>query len=297
MSDYTPSGYELLSVALDLGGVLRRVTPCPPADAGGRIADSPLSKVHIGPFIEYRAGASLLRTCKGGKTEPPQGGPRGQITGFSDASRRRLLRVIAGVRRDAQLPLFITLTYPEIFPEPSTSKRHLKTFFKRLFRAFPDCGLIWKLEPQDRGAPHYHILAWGPELADMLNFVPFAWHEIAGGEDPKHLRWHMGLLGNGNVPCVSEVQSFRGVWSYASKYLGKTFEVAGWSKKWTGRYWGVLQKERIPFGELIQTEVTYKQAVNVQRYQRRFANLKRANRSVVTYCDASQWVQKLELDP
>ena len=46
------------------------------------------------------------------------------------------------------------------------------------------------------------------------------------------------------------MNSFKGVWFYASKYLGKTFEVAGWNSKWTGRYWAVAAPENIPFGEL-----------------------------------------------
>lgn len=252
-----------------------------------------LSTSHNRPFVEFREGASLLKACKGGETEKIGGGKRGEVSGFSNNSRRRLLQTIGGVRRDAGLPLFITLTYPEVFPEPEISKRHLKMFFQRLARSFPAHGSIWKLEPQQRGAPHYHLLTWGVSLVEVGCWVAQNWYEIAGGGDPKHLMWHLGLLENGNKLCVQQVLHFRGVWSYASKYLGKTFSVAGWDEKATGRFWGVVNRGNIPFGELIQQEVSHKKAVEVQRYQRRFSKIKKTNRSVTIFCDANQWVEKL----
>ena len=277
-----------------------------PSDQGGeeprgvarrvRAEGSPLSKAHISPHVEYRAGASLLKSHVGGlRPEQLGGGKRGAIAGFSDDARRRLLYMIAGVRRDAGLPLFITLTYPESFPDPKTSKRHLDSFSKRCKRAFPGIGFIWKLEPQQRGAPHYHLLTWGVSIAVMMEFVPQAWFEIAGNGDYKHLMWHSGSLGNGNVHCVQQVNSFKGVMAYASKYLGKTFEVSGWQEVWTGRFWGVVNRGNIPLGELIQEEVTQKKAQEFIRYQRRFSGFKkfRSNKSLTTFCDADQWIKKV----
>lgn len=256
---------------------------------------SPLSMGHISPFIEWRAGASLMKVSKGGVAEAVGGGKRRSIDGFSVKSRRRLMQTIAGVRRDAELPLFVTLTYPDKFPDPKQSKKHLDTFFKRMGRSFSH-GSIWKLEPQERGAPHYHLLVWGCDEEEFKKFVPFAWYEIAGGGDVNHLMWHSGMLGNGNKHCVQRVRSFRGVWSYASKYLGKTFDVSGWDEKWTGRYWGVIHRDNIPFGSLEVLEVPYKDAVTVMRYQRRFAGLRsRASRSQTVYCDADQWIKKLQI--
>lgn len=255
-----------------------------------------LSMAHISPFIEWCKGASLLRASKGGECEQVGGGKRKAITGFSAASRRRLMQTIATVERDAVLPNFVTLTYPAEYPNPKQSKRHLDTFFKRFTRAFSEHGSIWKLEPQQRGAPHYHLLTWGCDLSSLAEFVPGAWYDIAGGGDPNHLKWHLGLLGRGNRHCVQEVRSFRGVWSYASKYLGKTFEVSGWSDKWTGRYWGVVNRQNIPFGEAVTLPVDYRDAVQVMRYQRRFSGLRsRSSRSLTVYCDADQWIQKLQI--
>jgi hypothetical protein len=263
-----------------------------------------LSNAHISPFIEYSEGGSLFKVSKGGRCEQVGGGKRNIIKGFSRGSRYRLMQTIARVRRDAPLPCFVTLTYPDNFPEPAESKRHLDIFFKRLVRAFPGSGTMWKLEPQQRGAPHFHLLVWNVPLEKLMTFVPGAWFEIAGGEDEKHLRWHLGLCGYGNKHCVQQVKSFKGVWFYAAKYLGKTFEVAGWDKKWTGRYWGVVQREQIPFGPYRARIIEYSQAVRTMRLQRRFLKAKRdrrkkiyAGRSLSIFCDADQWVERLILKP
>ena len=306
MSDYT-----LLEYVLSLGGQVVEVEDTrarwkrhasgegAPRIAGEGSHDvvepSTLSTAHIRPFIEYRAGGSLLKTSKGQVSPAVGGGQRGAVKGFSDNSRRRLLRTIGGIKRHADLPLFITLTYPEQFPNPSESKKHLKMMFQRLGRKYSDHGSIWKLEPQERGAPHYHILTWGVSLEKMQEYIPSIWFDIAGAQDKKHLSWHRGELGNGNKHCVQQVNSWRGVWSYASKYLGKTFEVSGWNELWTGRYWGVINRDNVPFGELVQQEVDIQKVVEVQRYQRRFTRIKKTNKSMTIFCDAQQWVDKLDL--
>ena len=244
------------------------------------------------PFVEWRENASILKVSKAEPTKRMGGGSRGIVKGFSRGSRRRLMSTIAGVRRDALLPCFVTLTYPRTFPEPKESKSHLRTFMKRLQRKFPGAGVIWKLEPQKRGAPHYHLLVWGVGVKDLRGFVPSAWFEVAGGGDKYHLAWHEGKLKNRH--CVTRVNSFKGVWSYASKYLGKTFEVAGWDSKSVGRFWAVVSPANIPFGEVQFMEVSRGEAVNVMRYQRRFAKLKRRSYpSLSIFCDSEQWINKV----
>jgi hypothetical protein len=297
--------YSLLEEAINLGGQLRRSIDYATGEVievGGGAPDRgappfdgerPLSTAHIRPFLEWVAGASLLKASKGGIQSAVGGGKRDIISGFSRASRRRLMVTIANVRKDAKLPIFITLTYPESFPDPKSSKRDAKIFFQRLNRGFPGHGTIWKREPQERGAPHYHMMTWGCDLQELRDFVPGAWFDIAGGGDNLHLLWHMGKLGNGNVHCVQQVRSFYGVWNYAAKYLGKTFDVSGWQDKWTGRYWGVINRENIPFGPTCAIEVTEQKAVHVMRYQRRFAHFKHVKNSATIFCDADQWVKNI----
>lgn len=264
--------------------------------ADGRVS---LSKAHKSPregidvgFVEWASGAGLLKVSKGGEGKLIGGGKRGKIQGFSFASRRRLMYTIAKIKLDAELPDFVTLTYPNEFPSPSESKRHLDIYLKRLLRFFPDIGLIWKLEPQERGAPHYHMLAWGVQTHDLFLFTIKNWYEIAGNGDQKHLAFHMGAFGN--RMCVEKVLSRKGVMRYASKYLGKTFEVAGWDETWTGRYWAVVNRENIPFGQEMIMYITQQDAKTWMRYQRRFSGIRsRVYSSLTTFSDAEQWISNI----
>lgn len=255
---------------------------------------APLSTAHKGPFCEYVAGASLLKTSKGRDMLAVGGGIRGKVQGFSRSSRLRMLRLIACVLRDAELPCFVTLTYPDKFPTVERAKRDLDVFIRRIRRAFL-AGLIWKLEPQKRGAPHYHLLVWGVDQDELFIWVVKNWYEIAGDGDINHKLFHQGKLPD-SEPCVSKVDSFNGVWFYAAKYIGKVFEVAEWGKQWTGRFWGVVNPKNIPFGEKIAVEADFYHVVKVMRYQRRFAHLKYVktmSNSVTTFCDVDQWIKKV----
>lgn len=267
----------------------------------GLVDGSLLSTAHkrIKPFVEWHTGASILKVSKAEPTKHMGGGLRGVVKGFSYGARRRLMSKIACVQRKAKLPVFVTLTYPSSFPEPKQSKYHLKLFIQSMKRAFAEVGIIWKLEPQKRGAPHFHLLVWGVSEKKLREFVPGTWFDIAGGGDRKHLAWHEGKAkdkhGKTNKHCVSQVFSFKGVWAYASKYLGKTFEIAGWDSKEVGRYWAVVQPKNIPFGELQTLELSRELAVQLMRYQKRFAKLKkkRSYPSLSIFCDSEQWIDKL----
>lgn len=263
---------------------------------GGREVAAPgcsLSYAHIRPFYEFYAGSSLLKTSKGAKCEAVGGGKRGNVKGFSANSRRRLMYMIGAIRKDSKLPNFVTLTYPCEFPTVERAKRDLKVFSQRMQRKFPQAGAIWKLEPQERGAPHYHCLVWGCEVGELLPWVVQNWYQIAGNGDINHLLFHLGGLRD-SEPCVQPVRSFRGVWSYAAKYLGKTFEVAEWGDKWTGRFWGVIGKENIPFGDKIRVDASYRLVIHCMRYQRRFSGVRvRQYNSLNTFCDVDQWVRKV----
>jgi hypothetical protein len=198
------------------------------------------------------------------------------------------MRTLAGVRRDC-LPAFVTLTFPEFYPTVQRAKRDLDTFVKRLVRQFPDASGVWKLEPQKRGAPHFHLLVWGASFRELLAFVPDAWYQVVGSDDPNHLAWHKGLLGNS--PCVQQVDSQRGVFWYASKYMSK--EVGIMFSDW-GRWWGVFHRDNLPLGEVVNMEVTEEKAIEFIRYMRRFAHIRsRDYRTLTIICDSDFWINRL----
>lgn len=167
---------------------------------------------------------------------------RGDVTGFSEESRRRLRRYVHSLQRGADV-LFLTLTYHETRPSPTRCKRDLDTFIKRLRRSFPEVGIIWKMEPQDRGVPHFHLLIYGVPFIPVQKWSA-VWHEVTNEEGHAHRQ--SGVDIERNVNEDGKLQS------YLAKYMSKTYDSwPGADKRWTqgstGRWWGLRFRDRLPW--------------------------------------------------
>jgi len=107
----------------------------------------------------YTAQGSLFDAKQQTAVPLPQkgGGTRGRITAFSPASRRRLIRLFARLEMAKIRTSFLTLTFHQ---SPSTieAKAALKRFLMRLRRKYADVAGVWRMELQERGAIHFHLL-------------------------------------------------------------------------------------------------------------------------------------------
>lgn len=200
-------------------------------------------------FVKRSQGYSTLSKKLGG-------GIRGKVDGFSRQSRKRLIDTFAKfdknkVARQTKI-LFVTLTYQHIQTDAQQAKRHLKTFMERLKRRYPKLWAVWKMEYQNRGAIHFHILlggvGWLPIHADDGFDAQQAWNEVSGQNANNSLD-------------VERIRSYRGALRYASKYLGKMIEQTpadmGLSiahngaeevqATSSGRLWGIYQRNNVPF--------------------------------------------------
>lgn len=256
-----------------------------------------LSKAHSSTKAkaEYWLNGSLITVAKP-KIEQPQvgGGKRGKVKEFSKAARRRMLYMMAKTDKTKK-PIMITLTYPLNFPgSPGEWKRHLKLFLKRLVYTYPAAAGVWKLEPQKRGAPHYHILCWMPVfmMAELRLWVSKVWFEVVNSGDPLHL-----LAGT----RVELVKSERGVMAYAGKYVGKVTDDLNLSEEvrgsWgqAGKWWGIFQRDNIPWAVLVTCELTYSEACKVMRLMRRAGKLRsRDYKSLNLLCGADFWFDRLD---
>lgn len=185
--------------------------------------------------VEVAAGATYMR-LRGRGREQVGGGLRGKVCGFSRASRKRLLDRLNTVPVDLlSSALFVTLTFPNEYPEIADSKRMLRAFIKRLRRRWPQCSGVWRMErvPRMSGshvgelAPHYHILLFNvPWLS--TEWLARSWYQCVGSGDERHLR---------AGTSVQRVRSRRGAVTYAAKYMCKE-EID--SEEWTGRLWSVF---------------------------------------------------------
>ncbi len=297
---------SLVDFALTLGGSLTRVVDLetgeivmpgvpparsPVARTDGTPDETGLSTVHNSPQVILYSGASYLKVTRKGHKEPVENvdddeqdkAKRGKITGFSRKSRKRMIQELSKVRRD-NLPIMVTLTYPgEYSHDPKTWKNDLDNFLRRLARKFKNASGVWKLEPQKRGAPHFHLFVWGAGYAELLSWVSLAWFQVVKSGDIRHL--YAGTR-------VEKVKSLSGSRWYASKYLGKEIDEEGW--EYPGRWWGIFQREKLPYGEFVNVEVTQEKAVEFIRYMRRFAHIRsRDYKSLTITCNPDFWVNRL----
>lgn len=192
-------------------------------------------------------------------------GIRGKVKGFSKASRSRLMSTCHLIRRDS-LPLFVTLTYPGEYPSSSDEwKRHLDNLARALGRV--GCGrlgILWKLECQKRGAPHYHLLVWGVRnIRSFRLWLAETWYRIVGSGDPRHLR---------AGTSVERIKSHRSVMSYVAKYMSKLEDGDGWDSP--GRFWGIINRKAIPWAEILTADVTRVFANRLKRWLRRATGFK-----------------------
>ncbi len=228
----------------------------------------------------------------------PRPGVRRQITEFTHRSRRNLLRQVNCIDRqllDADRVTLTTLTYPEKFPTARESKRHLDAVLKRFRRAYPDAAGWWKIEPQRRGAPHFHLLTVNPAGTDAKELACWwaeNWVDVVGTADPaerqKHQFWHLGLLGNGNRLCTEQIRTWNGVTTYAAKYIGKKLDAdltaaAGWDSP--GRMWGNFQYDKLPVSMATDEDLTPPQAARIRRQLVRWYDHQPSGRYRVTDAD------------
>ncbi len=221
------------------------------------------------PKLILRLGGSLsqVKTGLGGAVG---GGGRGAVVGFSTASRRRLMRIIASLER-GERPIFITMTYPDVFPEQLEKwKRDIDVFGKRLARGHSQAGFLWRIEFKERKsgesagkiAPHFHLLVYGVGYRDLLQWVPNAWWAVVGSGDDDHLR--VGTR-------VERIHSFGGIMRYVGKYIAKE---DSYPDNWQGRVWGIVGRASLPWAVEVVISLTEDQSIKLVRLGRNMIKAK-----------------------
>lgn len=152
---------------------------------------------------------------------------RSRIIHFSKKSAKRLRHVVRNT--EDYWKTFITLTYPENFPcDGKQTKAHLNAFLQWLRRKA--IKYVWVLEFQQRGAPHYHIIA---SECIPLKELSERWYQIVGSGDEKHLRAGTG---------ISLIQSKRHLYGYLSNYVKKLDQKTPPENfENVGRFWGATR--------------------------------------------------------
>jgi hypothetical protein len=209
----------------------------------------------------YRRDAVVLREGTGVVAEP---GRRGEVTEFSEASRRRLAFVANNT--EVQFRTMITLTYPKVYPNDGLlCKSHLGAFIQALRRYTRRCSYLWFLEFQVRGAPHFHILTDYPmprkrdEVKSFRRWVAQTWYRVTGRKDPLHL-----IAGT----RTERLRSAEGGAHYALKYASKMEQKrVPQEYRNVGRLWGASRDVKPqPYYELTCSEDAIRDALDGQPY-------------------------------
>lgn len=219
-------------------------------------------------YTDFRS-ASPVSSCPG----KPARGDRQKVTKFSRRSRTNFLKKVFSL---FELPgVFVTLTYPGHYPaESSEWKRHLDNFSKELLRHFPGSWFFWKLEPQKRGAPHFHLMGSlgagneGLSISLLRHFVAATWFRVVGSGDVRHFR--AGTQVDFLKDASGKVQA------YVCKYVGKSTCVSLPSWATPGRFWGIVGRKNLPAASCCHVQLTresfYKLRRLVRRWLRRFSS-------------------------
>jgi len=179
---------------------------------------------------------------------------RGKVTGFSAGSRTRMFDMFHKLEIKVK-PIFITLTYGDDYPDAATAKANLRAFLERI-RRLPSCGktsAIWRMEFQERGAPHFHIIFFNLPFIKKENIQKW-WGEIVGMEKP--------------FTRIEQIKRHRGVMAYVSKYVAKLQDggnsgfnsltyLHAYKAKYgenIGRVWGKFEAANMPFAASLTLE-------------------------------------------
>jgi len=165
---------------------------------------------------------------------PPPPNRRGNVETFSAKSRYRMIRTLNKVRlTELSRAWWISLTYHERFPAGKPQLLNdLEALRQRIRRRFPRFVYVLRLDWQQRGWPHWHMIAWAElgnsswENAATGRWIARIWHEIAEPESEHHAEYGAK---------VKQVGSWRQLASYVSAYAAKPDERD--PIPYTGRRW------------------------------------------------------------
>lgn len=212
------------------------------------------------------------------------GGIRGNVTGFSRASRKRMFEFMASIRHTGSM-LFLTMTYDDVSlqREDFDMKAEFEAFRRRFERTFPTWQGLWRTEMQTRKSgelsgidvPHYHIIIftevrYEDEQIQVISdsfrsWGAIAWQEITSSFDPYHLDY--------GFHCTP-VRSRKHAYHYIGKYIGKADD----DEHSIGRRWGRIGKFDTSISEKIHLDdneiIALKRLIKrwLRNKNRRFSN-------------------------
>jgi len=171
---------------------------------------------------------------------------RGLVQGQSRKSSNRLKRELVKVMRPDQ-PYMLTLTQSECVTYSKVFKKQLHHFKVLFMRRYPWLLVFWKLEFQQRGAAHFHLLIWYAwDINDGFRsedeeWIADAWCRVVdGGHDV--YEYGAQLISPYGLQYTEKFKSYMiAVNNAAEGHHLKQDQIR--DNIHTGRYWGIWNKD------------------------------------------------------
>lgn len=188
------------------------------------------------------------------RLQRPPGGACGPIETFSPGARKRMRELLAKLKHKSVVTgLAGGLTYPDDYPTPSQAGLHFSRLRKRIARAYPNAFVVWRLEYQERGAIHFHLLILG--APDMTHhWLRQSWCECTDTDNPRDPR-------HKNRAYLKPVRNREKWTAYIAKHQPRQLV----PHDHTGRFWGHFGDAAPFMGEARTYTATRSQIRDIQR--------------------------------
>lgn len=177
---------------------------------------------------------------------PLKPGHRGKVIGFSRKSRRRMLILLNRLDYSTRRVVFLTLTIKRL-TNGEEAHAILKRFLMRLRRKYPEASGVWRMELQQRGAAHFHLLLFDVPYWPQKDLQK-VWEQCT--KEPCSIAW------------IQLIKNRKHAMAYVSKYVAKvetyerstSLDISPYQHadvhQSQGRVWGWLNYDALPFAPI-----------------------------------------------
>lgn len=163
---------------------------------------------HLLSTVEVSFQGEVVQVRHSGLLDRPQlGSGRAPIVTFTAKARKRMMDTVSRIDWVNRRSTFVTLTYHSNMCDARRAKRDLRAFLKRIYRRYGNIPVLWKMEPQKRGAWHFHLICFDLPYISTADILQH-WREVTGEATITQVK-------------IEPIASARKARSYVCKYLGK----------------------------------------------------------------------------
>lgn len=217
----------------------------------------------------------LINELDKNKDNKKETSKRGKVNGLSKKSRRKLFNYILRLEQRVGF-YFVTLTYPKEYETNyEIWKKQLHQLYSSLRYHYPKMGFLWKLEFQQRGAPHFHLLMFdpsSPKEREIGKLIKEHWYRIVGQKSKSFRHWGTD---------TKAIHDIKGSGFYLAMYQTKDTYIP--ADMMSGRMWGVYGRNKMPMSEQGTENLSLDKYTLLKRICRKWVAKQKNSKSYAIY--------------